>query len=149
DIVALSPDAVDVLLNNDDGTFSPLAPVSFSGSNLSSLAVGDLNGDGNADLVVSDLADSTIKICLGNADGTFGTAKGSAVGVLPTSVALAHLHSPGILDLIVASAASDTVSVLPGNGDGTFGVGTDYAVGTGPSRVLAADINADSKLDLV
>jgi uncharacterized repeat protein (TIGR01451 family) len=149
DLLALSPEGASVLLGNGDGTFGPAQTVSFSGSDLSALAVGDVDGDGYPDLVVTDLADSTVKVLRGNGDGSFGTATSYAVDPLPASVVLAHLHGAGNLDLAVASTANGTVSVLPGNGDGTFGTANDYAVGTEPTTLLAADINGDGNVDLV
>ena len=52
----------------------------------SSVAVGDFNGDGNLDVVVSDLNSNSISIMLGNGDGTFGNATHISVGLRPTSV---------------------------------------------------------------
>jgi hypothetical protein len=149
DLLALSPEGVSALLGNGDGTFAAAQTVWFGGSDLSSFAVGDADGDGYPDLAVTDLADSTVKILRGNGDGTFGTATSYPVNPLPSSVVLADLAHAGKLDLAVASAATDTVSVLPGHGDGTFGSATDYAVGTGPTTLLAADVNGDGKVDLV
>ena len=59
-----------MLLSNLDGTFQ--APVSYAARNgASSVAVVDLNRDGNADLVVTNMFDNSISILRGNGDGTF------------------------------------------------------------------------------
>ncbi len=38
--------------------------------NPTAIAIGDINGDGNNDIVVTDLNDSAIEVFLGNGDGT-------------------------------------------------------------------------------
>jgi hypothetical protein len=149
DLLALSNQGVSVLLGNGDGTFGAAQAVALSGSNLSALAVGDLNGDGKPDLVVTDSRSSRVLVLLGNGDGTFGTATSYPVGSGPQGVALADLRHQGKLDLIVANSTGNSVSVLLGNGNGTFGAATNYPVGTSPVAVLAADINGDGNLDVV
>jgi hypothetical protein len=55
--------SVSILLGNGDGTFQP--EVSYAaGSNPSSVAVGDFNGDGRLDMVVADLTNSTASVLL-------------------------------------------------------------------------------------
>ena len=44
------------------------------------MAVGDLNGDGKPDLVVSDALSNTISVLLGNGDGTFQAPRQFAIG---------------------------------------------------------------------
>lgn len=76
--VVRSDGTIEVLLN--PGSYSnlssvqPLAPNTFAvGKNVSvaQVLVADMNGDGNADLVGLDAANSQILVWLGNGDGTF------------------------------------------------------------------------------
>ena len=77
---------VQILLGNGDGSFEDGSicnepctgsngngPSYLNGAGLDAagLAVGDFNGDGKADLAVSDLMNHTITILTGNGDGTF------------------------------------------------------------------------------
>ena len=62
---------VAVLLGNGDGTFQPPATYSSNESFASSVAVGDVNGDGNPDLLVANVNSNTVGVMLGNGTGTF------------------------------------------------------------------------------
>src|SRR6266581_2925877 len=124
----------------------------------SNIVVGDFNGDGKPDLVVSNVDSNTISVLLGNGDGTFQAAQSLPVGLNPWYFALGDFNSDGILDLAVADygcsqechpSPSNTVLVLLGNGDGTFRPAPNLTVGNGPAGVAVADLNGDGKPDLV
>ena len=114
-----------------------------------SVAVGDVNGDGKPDLVAANNSSFTVSVLLGNGDGTFGQRSDYATGWGPSSVAIGDLNGDGKPDLAVTNMNSSSVSVLLGNGDGTFGAKTDYATAAGPQSVAIGDLNGDGKLDLV
>src|SRR5207249_660081 len=71
---------VSVLVGNGDGTFQPVRTFAV-GTNPTSVAVGDFNGDGNPDLVVANSGSNTVSVLLGNGDGTFQAAQTVAVGI--------------------------------------------------------------------
>src|SRR5262245_61860200 len=60
---------VSVLLGNGDGTFGTTTSY-VAGINPSSVAIGDVNGDGRPDLSVSNFS-PTVLVLHGNGDGTF------------------------------------------------------------------------------
>src|SRR5207244_13655894 len=64
---------VNILLNNGDGTFSAFATPANAGLTPSAVAAADLNGDGKADLVVTNNNgfSSTVSILISNGDGSF------------------------------------------------------------------------------
>jgi uncharacterized repeat protein (TIGR01451 family) len=138
---------VSVLLGNGDGTFQPL--VSYPvGVNPYSVAVGDFNGDGKADLVVANNGSNNVSVLMGNGDGTFQAAVPYTAGTTPSSVAVRDLNGDGNPDLAVANIGSDTVSVLLGRGDGTFQPAVNYGTGSSPMSVVVGDFNGDGYPDL-
>jgi hypothetical protein len=141
------PGYVTVLLNNGDGTFQWSANYA-TGDAPRSLAVGDFNGDGNLDLVVTNFLATTVSILLGKGDGTFNSPVSYEAGPFPSSVAVGDFHGSGKLDLAVTNEDVGTVSILPGNGDGSFGPPASYPVGSMPRSVTVADLNGDNKPDL-
>ena len=145
---AASPGGVSVLLGNGNGTFQ--APLAFLvGDDPTSLAVGDFNGDGKPDLVVSNYKSDTISVLLGNGNGTFQAQQTLAVGQQPESIALGDLRGDGKLDISVANFGSSYVSVFLGNGNGTFQAPQGVATNFEPSSVAIGDVNGDGKPDLI
>ena len=94
-----------------------------------SVAIGDLNGDGDPDLAVANRGSDNVSVLLGNGDGTFQSAVNYGAGDGPSSVAIGDLNGDGDPDLAVANWLSDNVSVLLGNGDGTFQAAVNYGAG--------------------
>jgi len=156
--------AISVLLGNGDGTFQAAQSYASGGYEAYSVAVGDVNGDGKADLIVANgcqsanqCANGAIGVLLGNGDGTFQAAQSySSGGVVASSVVIADLNKDGHADLVVAnqcldsSCASGGVSVLLGNGDGTFQAAQSYpSGGLTAVSVAVGDFNHDHKMDLV
>jgi hypothetical protein len=112
-----SDNSISVLLGKGDGAFTASADAPMTvGRSPDAVAIGDLNGDGKADLFVANYDDSSVTVLLGNGDGTFAAAPNTpfAVGEQPRSIAIGDLNGDGALDLIVANFGdtSKSVSVL-------------------------------------
>ena len=99
-----------------------------------SVAIGDLNGDGNLDLATAnDNADGTVSVLVNRGDGSFRAKRDFRTGGGPVSVAIGDLNGDGKPDLATANFVEDgAVSVLLNGGDGSFEARRDYASGRGP-----------------
>ena len=155
---------VSVLLGNGDGTFQPAQEYATGGFGASSVAIADLNGDGNADVVVANQCSTSdcktsgsVSVLLGNGNGTLRAAQTYASGgYTALSVAIADFNKDGNLDLAVANQCQDTscqngaASVLLGNGNGTFQTAQSFAsAGYLTNSVAVGDFNGDGNPDLV
>ncbi len=95
---------VRVVLGNGDGTFQPSADYATAGQAMRVVA-GDLNNDGNADLVVTNFnIPGTFSVLVGNGDGTFQAAVDFGTADEPFSVAIGDPDGDGDLDLLVGGA---------------------------------------------
>ena len=113
------------------------------------VTVGDLDKDGDLDLITASWSSDTISVLLNQGDGTFASRVDYSVGDGPWSLAVGDLDRDGDLDLVTANRWGDNVSVLLNQGDGTFASRVDYSVGDGPKFVVVGDLDGDCDLDLV
>jgi hypothetical protein len=156
---------VEVLLGNGNGTFQ--APVAYGsgGYDALSVAVADVNADGEPDILVANVcADPTCKglvgVLLGNGNGTFGNAVAyDSGGYFANSVAVADVNGDGKPDLVVAHSCIKSsssgclpgaVGVLLGDGNGIFQSAVTYGSGASVAwGVAIGDVNGDGKPDLI
>jgi hypothetical protein len=112
-VTNLNDNTLSVLLGNGDGTFQ--APHTFADPGMTHpyfVAVGDFNGDGKLDLVVSNELNTTVSVLLGNGDGTFQAAQDFAVDNDPVYVTVNDFNGDGAPDLAVANLHALSISVL-------------------------------------
>jgi hypothetical protein len=149
-----SINTVSVLLGKGDGHFQnpkTLTP----GKEPDAAAVGDLNGDGNLDIVVTNEqgngtpGSGTLSVFLGNGNGTFHKAKTYDQSAGVDDVTLGDFNGDGKLDLIAANGTTHTLSALLNNGNGTFAAPINAVLTSGASTVALGDFNGDGKLDVV
>jgi len=146
--------SVEILMGAGDGSFQSVLsyPVGYSPA---SVAVGDINGDKNLDLVVANRCGNdascqspgTASVLLGDGTGKFTPGTDIALGNSPSSIALGNLTGSR-LDLVISRSTDNTVAVLHGNGDGTFRAAVPYPVGNNPGVLVVADFNGDGKADV-
>jgi hypothetical protein len=94
-----------VLTNNGTGTFTVGTPVAIGGHPLD-LKLGDVDGDGDLDVVTVNEASASASVCLNQGQGTFALTTTVPVGSSPTSLVLADLDGNRTLDLVAANATS-------------------------------------------
>jgi hypothetical protein len=111
------------------------------------LALGDVNGDGNPDLIMTTESDD-VAVLLGNGNGTFQPALSSNAGAEQFGVAIGDFNNDGKPDL--ALIAGSELGVMLGAGNGSFVRPAQlYALGTEPVYISAGDFNNDGNLDVV
>lgn len=131
-----------------DPLFNPQVAYSV-GSDPGWVAVWDLDGDEDLDLIVANEGSDNVSVLLGNGGGSFLAAVNYSAGTEPTCVAVGLFDAGNAPDLAVANESSDNVSILLGNGDGTFQTAVSYATGESPTSVVVGDVNEDGDRDLV
>jgi hypothetical protein len=120
-VANLNSDEVAVFKGRGDGTF-PFPTLHHAGDNPHHVVVGDLNGDGRDDIVVSNSepigADTEdVVLVMNRGDGTF-PARGLrlTVGRSPFAAAIADFDGDGRPDLAAVNQISNDVSILLNEG---------------------------------
>ncbi len=144
---------VSILLGDGSGGFSLATPATYTvGSVPTGIKSSDLNGDADADLIVSNISSDNISILLGNGDGTFQTATNySTYGASgPRDIVVSDFDNDGKPDIVSANTGGDDVSLFIGNGDGTFQTAIRLALAgaDGPTVVTSADFDGNGLPDI-
>ncbi len=128
------------------------SPVSAgpTGSGPWSVAIGDLSGDGRADIVTANVSSGDVTVLAQNNDGSFAasTAGSTGAGSHPDSVAIGDLNGDGRPDIAVANSGLHTVTVLTQGSGGSYTASTAGNTGSTPSSVVIGDLNGDGRPDL-
>ena len=119
-------------------------------SGLQEIATGDVDGDGDLDLVTTSYSPiGTVSVSLNNGAGDFTGGPTVGTGLGTRAVALADVDNDGDLDLLATVAPANAVAVSFNNGTGTFGSAQNVAVPNGPEDLALGDLDGDGDLDLV
>lgn len=139
-----------VYLNNGNGSFTAGQFTNLEpnvGGSTGPGAIADLNGDGNADYLVTSNQASATDIFFGNGDGTL-----QAPVVYPSNglyPAVADLNEDGTPDFATVDGNGNLMVYL-NNGNGTFSGPTLISTGlTNPASLVIVDISGDGNLDAV
>ena len=120
-----------------------------AGTNPTTIAAGDFNGDGKQDLATVNSGSNNMSILLGNGAGNFTAGANLTTGSFPFAVAVGDFNRDGKQDLVVTNFSSNNVSIFLGNGTGGFAPAVNFGTGTGPISVAVGDFNGDGEEDIV
>ena len=154
-----------VYLNNGDQSFAPEAVLSESwwpvsqNTGATSISLGDLDLDGNLDLVVpiygGHYTGRNIQLYRGLGDGSFapwpvGNGIIMSSGANPMFAGIADFNGDGRPDVVVShNNGGWTVDVLTQAANGSFSVSDSDRAGQNPQYFDLADFNEDGYLDVV
>jgi hypothetical protein len=113
---------------------------------------GDLDSDGDSDLITSQESTDDARVLLNDGAGNFSdfTVHPLAGGAVPSPLDGADFDHDGRLDVAIGNTQNDKVHVLVGDGTGGFTSITPYATAGSSTRAVAlADFDGDGHDDIV
>ena len=140
-----------VYINDGAGNFTGGSNI-FSDAHVSrSIALDDLNGDGNLDIVVANYR-AVNKVYLGDGTGDFTGVSGSDISADANnsfSIAVGDFDGDGDLDIVVGNNRQ-TNRVYLGDGTGDFTGGSNISTDANDSQsITLGDLDGDGHLDIV
>jgi hypothetical protein len=141
-----------LLHNAGNGNLTAAGMTPYQGGNSQFLLSGDLNGDGNLDLVVVNQSqqagadnNANFTVLLGDGQGHFAQSGNFSLPANPFQGALVDLNGDGKPDLLLATSGSGLI-LLQGKGDGTFGPAATIGP---PVNFVLGDVNGKGLTDII
>lgn len=144
---------ISVLLSDGAGGYHTAVSYPVSGAGMFSVkvAIGDINGDGIADIVAGGFDAQHLQVFLGDGHGNFPTSQFVSFGgdSEPSGLAVGDIDGNGHIDIVVALQDEHAIHVLRNQGSGNFTVSAQLPVGAYASAPVLVDLDSDGQLDIV
>lgn len=152
DIIARNGPGVDAYSNLGGSTFAPPNSVQL-GAGLFALAVGDLDNDGDIDVVAGQGGTSAPDVYILRQNALHDFVNEAQVGQVGrvSDIVLADVDNDNDLDVVLGrnSGTSPVVTVYRNDGSGAFPAGLDTQAAAPPERMAVGDLDGDGRLDIV
>ena len=142
-----SSDQVIVYISKGNGSFKNARYYYLGVANPRTIATGDFNKDGFADVAITSGAGISVFLTNPDGSGTLGPKVNYTLGTYTLDMIADDYNGDGNLDLIVA--CSNDIRMRAGKGDGTFGPLQQIRIVQNPMSIKFGDFNDDRKKDLV
>jgi hypothetical protein len=149
DVAMTSNTKLWVFLQKSDGSLD--APVAYDASSRTkSMAVGDLNNDDRADIVIAHPYPNTINIFFQLPDGTLAPRAVYPVSNTPDAVAVGDLNQDGLDDIAISHWNAPVIGVVTQTAEGTLNPIVTYpSPQAGYDDIAIGDVNGDGLNDVV
>ncbi len=147
--------SVSFLHNNGDLSFSKMVDDVRTQKGISSIALGDLNGDGYRDVAMSNLGYHNMTLILSNGTGDYQRGSSFELDVIdyesmdPIEVMIEDLDMDGDLDVWALTRSADSILFYPNDGTGSLQPFIQSFIGVNPTSFDMMDFDGDGDLDII
>jgi hypothetical protein len=146
-------DNLGILLGLGNGTFRTQMIYSLGiDSHPQYVITGDINKDGQIDIVAANSMNDSISVIMGYGNGTFAvrTMYSTGDGSYPVAIALGDVNNDNRSDLVIANEHTNSFGIFLGYDYALFQSQNTYSsAGTvNPNMIVVHDFNNDSYLDI-